>query len=69
MNTSLIKANEAFFASSACVAKNNGSRPPRVRTLHTWNVYRASREAAKEKGERKEKKKNPFGFIRLSQEA
>lgn len=44
MNTSLIKANEAFFASSACVEKNNGGRNPpprpplRFHTLHTWNV-------------------------------
>lgn len=44
MNTSLIKANEAFFASSACAEKNNDAPPPpppsslRVHTLHTWNV-------------------------------
>lgn len=68
MNTSLIKANEAFSASSACAEKNNGgppsSLPPGSHSTHLECRERV--EMAKKKGR---KKKNPFGFIRLSQEA
>lgn len=67
MNTSLIKANEAFFASSACAEENNGRTPapPRVHTS-TPGMSRMS-EDRKEKGS--QKKKNTFGFMHLSQEA
>lgn len=65
MNTSLIKANEAFFASSACAEKNNAPPSLRVHTLHTWNVESEWRWQRKRVAK---KKKNPFGFMRLSQE-
>lgn len=64
MNTSLIKANEAFFASSAGVEKNNGGRPSLGFARCTPGMSRASRNG-KQKGEQKEEKKIPFAFIRL----
>ena len=51
MNTSLIKANEAFYASSACVEKNNGVPPPPPGfTLCTPGMSRVSGDGI-EKGE------------------
>lgn len=51
MSMSLIKANEAFFASSACAEENNGRTPPRVHTS-TPGMSRMS-EDRKEKGKKK----------------
>lgn len=49
MNTSLIKANEAFFASSACAEKNNGAAPP-PGSHSTHLECRERVEMAKKKG-------------------
>lgn len=55
MNTSLIKANEAFFASSACAEENNGS-PPRVHTS-TPGMSRMSGDRKEKESKKKTKKK------------
>lgn len=55
MNTSLIKANEAFFASSACAEKNNGAPPPPRGSHSTHLECRERVEMAKKEGRKKKK--------------